>query len=95
MKYESVIRLPTMLMYQNRRGMTGLRARRLATNCTSQRAPNISAPTQPTSFHGVMWMPLQASQASGVCMKPVSDAACSMASAGDITAPRCRCGGCG
>jgi hypothetical protein len=33
-----------MLMYQNRRGITGLPARLLAMNWTSQRPPNISAP---------------------------------------------------
>jgi hypothetical protein len=45
-------------MYQNRRGITGLRARREAMNCTSQRPPNISAPVRPISFQAVMWTPV-------------------------------------
>src|SRR5690348_8475172 len=54
-----------MLMYQNRRGITGLPWRLLATNCTSQRPPNISAPTRPISFQGEACRPVQASHSIG------------------------------
>src|SRR5687768_2153251 len=56
-------------MYQKARGITGLPWRLDATNCTTQRPPNISAPASPISFHGDMCRPVQASQASGAFMK--------------------------
>src|SRR5687767_8657073 len=56
-------------MYQNRRGITGLPCRREATNCTSHRPPNISAPVRPMIFHGDMCSPVHSSQAMGWFMK--------------------------
>ena len=62
-KYDSVIALPQRLMIQKLRGTTARPARREAPNCTSQRAPNSSAPNSPISFQGVTAMPVQSSAA--------------------------------
>src|SRR3546814_18833351 len=59
-------------MYQNRRGITGLRCLREAKNCTTQRPPNISAPVSPISFHGDMCTPVHSSHVMAVFMKSVA-----------------------
>src|SRR3546814_6878034 len=59
-------------MYQNRRGITGLRCLREAKNCTTQRPPNISAPVRPMTFHGDMCTPVHSSHVMAVFMKSVA-----------------------
>src|SRR3546814_14224807 len=59
-------------MYQNRRGITGLRCLREARNCTTQRPPNISAPVRPLSFHGDRRTPAHSSDPMAVFMKSVA-----------------------
>src|SRR5688572_5226484 len=49
--------LPARLITQKLRGMMGRPARRVAQACSTQRTANISAPRNPTSFHGVTTMP--------------------------------------
>src|SRR3546814_11203837 len=66
--------LPSKLMYQNKRGITGFPCFREATACTSHLAPNMEAPVRPISFHGVMCTPVQSSQAIGVFMGSSMDA---------------------
>src|SRR3546814_6302181 len=66
--------LPSKLMYQNKRGITGFPCFREATACTSHLAPNMEAPVRPISFHGVMCTPVHSSQAIGILMGSSMDA---------------------
>ena len=67
----SVIALPTRLMYQNTRGITGLPCRCDAMNWITQRPPNMSAPVSPMTFHGDMCSPVHCSHAIGSFMKSI------------------------